>query len=113
MDVVCGLRNWSYRSLRWLIDYIARQNDKRGQPTYTAVQAAAWDVADKREPSWQTFPDEHDPAGHFILAGIEGHEFARCKSVTDCYQLASRMGLGIVPRLDGYLGHAIIHEVGL
>lgn len=114
MDILDALQNWSDRNLRWLIDYIARLNDQGGgQGTYTVILKRACALRDQRSCSEEKAADMHEPTGRFILAGIEGHEFGRCKTNTDCYELAARMGLGIVQRLDsnGYFGHATIQEV--
>ena len=110
MDIVDGLPNWSDRNLRWFVDYIARRNNNAGRATYTVIQRKAWALLNDHSPTGQIVGDKYEAAGHFILAGVGGHEFARCKSITDCHELANRMGLGIVPHLyaSGHFGHAMI-----
>jgi hypothetical protein len=112
-DILSCLPNWSARNLRWLIDYLARLNDHGGQARYTVIQKKACALRDERASTGQKVADKPEAAGRFILAGVEGHNFGRCKTSTDCYELATRMGLGIVPSSDasGYFGHAIIQEV--
>ncbi len=113
VDILGGLPNWSDRNLKWLIDYLARRNGAAGRPRYTVIQRKACTLLDERASTGQTVPDKYDAEGRFILTGVEGHEFGRCNSITDCDELAARMGLGIVRSLDarGYFGHAIIREV--
>ncbi len=110
-DIVQGLPNWSDRNLRWLIDHIARRNGEAGQTTYTVIQGKARALCDRRRSAGQIVADECPSAARSILVGVEGHEFGRCNSNTDCYELAARMGLAILysgsPR---YFGHAVIRE---
>ena len=107
-----GLPNWSDRNLRWLIDHIARRNDGAGQSSYTVIQGKARALCDRRKSTGQSVEDERPAAARYILVGVEGHEFGRCNSITDCDGLAARMGLAILhsgsPR---YFGHAVIREV--
>jgi hypothetical protein len=112
MDILDGLPNWSDRNLRWLIDYIARQNDNGGQGTYTVIQRKACALRDEGGSTGQKVADKYEATGRFILAAVDGHKFGRCATSADCYELAARMGLGIVADLDarGYFGHAMVQE---
>jgi hypothetical protein len=112
MDIVECLPNWSDRNLRWLIDHIARRNDEAGQTTYTVIQGKARALCDRRRSTGQSVEDERPAAARYILVGVEGHEFGRCNSITDCDELAARMGLAILRSgSPGYFGHAVIREV--
>jgi len=112
MDIVEGLPNWSDRNLRWLIDHIARRNDEAGQTTYTVIQGKARVLCDRCRSTGQSVEDERPAAARYILVGVEGHEFGRCNSITDCDELAARMGLAILRSgSPGYFGHAAIREV--
>ena len=113
MDIVECLPNWSDRNLRWLVDYISRLNDNAGQATYTVIHGKARALRDERATTGQRVADKSKGTGLFMLAGVEGHDFGRCDSITDCHELAARMGLGIVPGLDAgeYFGHAMVPEV--
>jgi hypothetical protein len=108
MDILTALPNWSHRNLRWFIDYIARLNNVAGQPNYTVLQRRACELRDARNSTGQQVADNNQ--GCFILGGVGQHEFGRCKSDTECRELASRMGLGIVAHLadNAYFGHAMI-----
>jgi hypothetical protein len=113
MNILDGLPYWSDRNLRWLIDYLARLKNHSVQATYTVIQKKACALRDERESTGQEVADKYETEGRFMLAGVEGHDFGRCKTSTECYELAARMGLGILPSLDasGYFGHAIVQEV--
>lgn len=114
-DLLDGLPRWSDRNLRWLIDHIARLNNNGGQQHYTVMQRRACALRDERTSAGREIGDQFEAAGRFTLVGLEGHQFGRCQTVTDCYELAAQMGLGIVTKVDAseYFGHATVDEMEL
>lgn len=113
VDILGGLPNWSDRNLKWLIDYLARRNDKAVRPRYTVIQGKARALRDERASSGQILADNYAATGRFILTGVERHEFGRCNTIADCDELAARMGLGIVDSIDAneHFGHAMIRDI--
>jgi hypothetical protein len=103
-----ALRNWSDRNLRWLIDYLARLNDQGGRQ-YTEIQRKARELLKERAFAGEKTAERLQAGGGFVLLGVEGHEFGRGNSITDCEGLAKQMGLGLDG--SGYFGHAVIQEV--
>jgi transcriptional regulator with XRE-family HTH domain len=115
-DILSVLPNWSDRDLRWLIDCIERLNAKGGRVSYTVIQKQARTLLEQRmsgDGGAQRVADAFNRNGHFILVGMEGHQFGRCVTETDCRELAEQMGLGIVDRLAliRYPGNAFIQKV--